>query len=96
MEKYKYKAVPSTRFSKDVRKLEKSGKYDLSKLKAVIKILAAGEQLPAQYVDHPMKGKFKGYRDCHIQPDWVLIYKLEKNELKLLLTRTGSHSDLEI
>ncbi|MEE0134021.1 MAG: type II toxin-antitoxin system YafQ family toxin [Treponema sp.] len=56
--------------------------------------LAAGETLEPKYKDHPLTGKLKGYRDCHIQPDWLLIYQYHHEGLYLYLTRTGSHSDL--
>ena len=58
----------------------------------MVDILASGKKLPRKYKDHPLKGKYKGYYDCHILPDWVLIYKTEDNDLILL--DTGTHSDL--
>ncbi len=66
----------------------------MSLLKEVIDILARGEQLPQKYCDHLLAGDYSGYRECHIQPDWILIYRIEKDLLILGLTRTGSHSDL--
>ena len=57
-------------------------------------MLARGEELPAKYKNHPLKGKYKGYYDCHILPDWVLIYKIEKERLILILFDIGTHSDL--
>ena len=53
-----------------------------------------GETLPAEYCDHPLKGDKKGYRDCHIKGDWVLIYRIDKNVLTLVLSETGTHSDI--
>ena len=63
-------------------------------LEKVIDTLAKGEVLPPKYKNHPLKGKYLGYYDCHILPDWVLIYKIEKEELILLLFDIGTHSDL--
>ena len=60
----------------------------------MIDILASGESLPAKYQNHQLKGKYSGYFDCHVQPDWVLIYKIEKEKLILLLIDIGSHADL--
>lgn len=63
-------------------------------LEKVIDTLAKGEVLPPKYKNHPLKGKYLGYYDCHILPDWVLIYKIEKEELILLLFDIGTHSDI--
>lgn len=60
----------------------------------MIEILAKGEELPAKYQNHQLKGVYSGYYDCHIQPDWVLIYKIEKERLVLILIDIGSHADL--
>ena len=57
-------------------------------------MLAKGESLPAKYNNHPLKGNYSGYYDCHVQPDWILIYKIEKEKLILLLFDIGTHSDL--
>ena len=73
--------------------LQKRG-YDLSLFKEVVDMLLDGIPLPAKYRDHPMRGDRRGYRDCHIQGDWILIYKIDKNRLTLILTETGTHSDL--
>ena len=89
----KYRPQPTAKFKKDVKKLRKRG-YNLLLLKEVITKLANGETLPKQYKDHPLKGNKKGYRDCHISDDWVLIYKIDKNVLTLILTETGTHADL--
>jgi mRNA interferase YafQ len=74
-----------------VKRAEKRGK-DLGKLREALKLLIAGEGLPAGYKDHPLKGDWKGYRDAHIEPDWLLIYRVVGDELHLV--RTGSHADL--
>jgi mRNA interferase YafQ len=78
-------------FKKDVKRMRKRGK-DLEKVKAVIDLLVAGEPLPPKNRDHKLGGNWIGRRDCHIEPDWILIYKLTEDEL--LLERTGTHSDL--
>ena len=81
------------RFDKDLKKLKKR-KYDLKLLAKIINKLSDSEILPKKYRDHCLTGDYKGFRECHIQPDWLLIYKIEKNILVLTLSRTGTHSDL--
>ncbi|MCJ7529758.1 MAG: type II toxin-antitoxin system YafQ family toxin [Anaerolineales bacterium] len=71
--------------------MEKRGN-EIKKLLAVIEKLANEEELEARYKDQPLQGKFAGRRDCHINPDWILIYAIVDNELRLI--RTGTHSDL--
>jgi mRNA interferase YafQ len=83
--------VYTSQFKKDYKRIQKQGK-DTNKLRKVIEILASGEPLEPKYRDHPLFGKFKDYRDCHIEPDWILIYKLTAHTL--LLERTGTHSEL--
>jgi len=78
-------------FRKDYRKLRSSGK-DLSKLAVVIDTLAAGEALAESYRDHSLIGNYLGCRECHVSPDWLLIY--QTTETELILVRTGSHSEL--
>lgn len=90
---YKYQIVTTTKFEKEYKKIKKRG-YDENLLKKVIKILAQGKELPIIYKDHELIGNFKGYRECHILNDWLLIYKIEKEKLILVLSRTGSHLDL--
>jgi len=65
-----------------------------SELDAVVKLLSEEKPLPLKYKDHPLKGNFAGYRECHIRPNWLLMYKIDKKILTLVLVRTGSHSDL--
>jgi mRNA interferase YafQ len=67
---------------------------DMAKLADVVRILADGEMLPREYFDHMLHGKYEGYRECHIEPDWLLIYKITESVLVLSLVRTGSHSRL--
>ncbi|RNC29590.1 MAG: mRNA interferase YafQ [Candidatus Dichloromethanomonas elyunquensis] len=89
----KYTVKPSTVFQKDLKRVEKRG-YDLSLITEVIKIIASGEELPAKYKDHYLSGNYARCRECHITPDWLLIYELTESDLILYLTRTGTHSDL--
>jgi len=88
-----YDRIYSARFKRDLRRVNKQGK-DLSLLEEAIDILSNGEKLPAEYRDHPLKGKYVGYRECHIEDDWLLIYKKDNGLLILLLSRTGSHQEL--
>jgi len=81
----------TSQFKKDVKRLEKRGK-DLSKLKEALQALVSGVELAAPYRDHVLVGQYKGSRECHLEPDWLLIY--ERTETELVLIRTGSHSDL--
>jgi len=81
----------TTQFKRDVKKLLKGGK-NVEKLLRVIEILAEGEGLPYEYKAHPLRGNYKEKYDCHIEPDWILIYEIENNEL--VLYRTGNHSEL--
>ena len=60
----------------------------------VVTLLASGETLPVEFRDHSLSGNYSGYRECHIQPDWLLVYKITENQLLLTLYRTGTHSDL--
>lgn len=83
--------VWSGRFKRDVRRAQKRG-MDMEKLKVAITLLAQQTPLPASYNDHPLRGDWKGYRDLHIEPDWLLLYRVESTELRL--AATGSHSDL--
>jgi mRNA interferase YafQ len=83
--------IYSSQFKKDFKKIKSQGK-DISQLEIVIEKLLNNEQLDIKYRDHKLVGKWKNYRDCHIEPDWILIYKL--TDIALFLERTGSHSDL--
>jgi mRNA interferase YafQ len=78
-------------FKKEYKRAQKRG-HDTDKLRRVVDLLLSEIPLPETYEDHPLRGKFAGSRDCHIEPDWVLIYAIEGTELILL--RTGSHADL--
>ena len=88
-----YELKPTTQFKKDLKLCKKRG-LNLELLSEVLKLLVAGTPLPEKYHDHPLHGDFEGCRECHIQPDWLLIYEYSGSELIIYLTRTGSHSDL--
>lgn len=83
----------SNRFQKDLR-LAKKRNLDLTLLQDVVEKLADGEKLDPSYCDHPLLGEYNNFRECHIKPDWLLIYHIDNDELELFLLRTGSHSDL--
>jgi mRNA interferase YafQ len=85
------KLSQTRQFRKDIKRLQKRGK-DLAKLKAVIDQLITGQVLAPKHRDHPLSGGWVGHRDCHIEPDWILIYKILDHELRL--ERTGTHADL--
>lgn len=83
----------TTRFKKDLKIAQKRG-YNTTLLKTVIECLAHEDSLPPKHKDHALIGNYVGYRECHITPDWLLIYKIEKEVVTLILSRTGTHSDL--
>lgn len=87
------KVYYSNRALKDIEKAKKRH-YDMSLFKEVIIKLTNQEKLDAKYRDHPLQGKWQGYRDCHIQRDWILIYKIHNDLLIVEVARTGTHSDL--
>ncbi len=89
----KYNIRRTSQFKKDYKSIVKQ-KQDVKLLQEVVRLLAEGKPLPEKYHDHPLTGNWKGYRECHIKPDWLLIYLVEEAVLVLTLTRTGSHSDL--
>ncbi len=81
----------TSQFKKDLKRLTKRGK-DIAKLKSLVTLIAQDLPLEDRYKDHPLVGNWLGSHDCHIEPDWLLIYRLSENEL--FLERTGSHADL--
>lgn len=85
--------VASNRFKKDLKLAVKRG-YKMSLLEAVVDKLAAQEPLDEKYKDHLLTGDYGGFRECHITPDWLLVYQIREKELILFLSRTGTHSDL--
>lgn len=89
----KYKIIPTSKFQKDLRRIQKRG-YDMSLITNVIKIIASGEEIPSKYREHKLSGNYSSCRECHITPDWLMIYELVEDDLLLYLTRTRTHSDL--
>lgn len=87
------KIVPSNQFKKDLKLAYKRG-LDISLLNSVVNDLAEGKTLDVKYRDHNLAGNYRSFRECHIEPDWLLIYRVTKDSLELLLFRTGTHSDL--
>lgn len=89
-----YTLVFTKQFRKDIRKLQRSHYFDLRTLQEVIDILAQGRRLSMRHRDHPLRGNLVGRRECHIAPDWLLVYRKCERTLVLILLRTGSHADL--
>lgn len=89
----KYTIKPTLKFQKDLKRIKRRG-YDLSLLNDIIKKLANGEELPQKNKDHNLQGGYSRCRECHVAPDWLLIYEIFDDDLFLYLTRTGTHSDL--
>jgi len=83
--------ISGAQFRRDVKLAERRGK-DTTKLRELILLLIEGEPLPPRYKDHSLGGDWKHHRDCHIEPDWLLLYKIDGSDLYLV--RTGTHSDL--
>jgi mRNA interferase YafQ len=83
----------TNQFKKDFKKAKKQGK-NLEKLKEVLVLLQEQQTLPPKYKDHALTGNYIGKRECHIEPDWLLIYKIDGDKLILILARIGSHSEL--
>ena len=81
----------TTQFSRDVKRMRKRGK-DLGNLQEIVRLLAAGVLLPPKHRDHPLIGQWRPSRDCHVDPDWILIYTADAKSLRL--ERTGAHADL--
>lgn len=80
-------------FKKDYKRIKKRG-YDISLLERVITMLANQQQLPPKYRDHALTGNYAGFRECHIRPDWLLVYRIDSGILTLTLSRTGTHTEL--
>ncbi len=87
------KIVSSNRFKKDLKLAIKRG-YNIGLLEEVVNTLASCKSLEPKYRDHELSGEYKGLRECHITPDWLLVYQIFDDELVLYLSRTGTHSDL--
>ena len=90
---YKYRLSESVRFKRELIRAKKRG-LDIDELDFIVRKLRRDEPLDLKYKDHPLKGKYAGHRECHINSDWLLIYKKMKEKLVLHLARTGTHSDL--
>lgn len=93
MSDYKYGLKPTTKFKKDYKLAKKRG-LDMRLLEYVIDELLLGHTLDAKYLDHPLYGDYEGFNECHIQPDWLLIYGKDEENLILTAVRTGTHTDL--
>lgn len=87
------KIVPSNQFKKDLKLARKRG-CRMEYLRDVVNALANEQKLDEKYRDHGLSGNYNGFRECHIEPDWLLIYRVNQNDLELFLFRTGTHSDL--
>ncbi|MBQ0009507.1 MAG: type II toxin-antitoxin system YafQ family toxin [Ruminococcus sp.] len=83
----------TTQFKKDYKLAMKRGR-NIDALDDTIRMIAGGEPLPPKLCDHALSGNFKGFRECHVEPDWLLVYAVQKHVLTLTLIRTGTHSDL--
>lgn len=86
--------VRTTQFKRDFKKVSRSGRYAVSDFLEVVDMLARDVSLPPKNCDHALSGEWQGFRECHIKPDWLLIYEKPKGKLVLVLARTGSHSEL--
>lgn len=84
-------SISGGQFKRDVQQAERRGK-DMGKLRVLVLLLIENKPLPAKYKDHPLKGDWKHHRNSHIEPDWLLIYKIDGNNLHLV--RTGTHADI--
>ena len=93
MSDYKYGLKSTTKFKKDYKLAKKRG-LDMRLLEYVIDELLLGHTLDAKYLDHPLHGDYEGFNECHIQPDWLLIYGKDEENLILTEVRTGTHTDL--
>lgn len=87
------KLVPTSQFKKDYKKAQKRG-LDMSELQRVLDLLCAEEPLEEHYRDQALADGYAGFRECHIRPDWLLVYAIDKGRLLLVASRTGTHSDL--
>lgn len=85
--------VPSNQFKRDLRLAKKRG-CNMEHLRDVVNALASEQKLDEKYRDHGLTGNYSVFRECHIEPDWLLIYRISKDALELFLFRTGTHSDL--
>ena len=94
MSEYKYKLAKTNKFKKDYKLMQKRNNFDKEEFQKVLDILLRGDALPSKYCNHILEPKSERLYECHIKPDWLLIYMINNDMLILTLTRTGSHSDL--
>ena len=87
------KIVPSNQFKRDLKIARKRG-CKIEHLRDVVNVLASEQKLDEKYRDHRLAGNYNGFRECHIEPDWLLVYRINQDALELFLFRTGTHSDL--
>lgn len=85
--------IPSNQFKRDLKLAKKRG-LKIDSLRTVVNMLAEQKKLDAKYRDHSLTGEYRGFRECHIEPDWLLVYRVNEDALELFLFRTGTHSDL--
>jgi len=88
-----YEISKTGQFKNDFKLMVKWG-CSISKLETLLNLLITGDKLPREYKEHPLQNNFKGHLDCHIEPDWLLIFKRDTNEKLITLVRTGTHSDI--
>jgi mRNA interferase YafQ len=86
--------VYAKQFDRDLKRLQRSGHHDIEKLKEIVRLLIDEHPLQIKHRDHSLTGKFKGRRECHIEPDWLLVYKVNMKAKVIVFERTGSHSDI--
>lgn len=89
----KYRIQLTNKYKKDYKKMAKQG-ADMTALSKVVRELSVGKRLAWRHKDHALKEEYKGYRECHIKPDWLLIYRIEEDELVLVLVDTGTHAEM--
>jgi mRNA interferase YafQ len=88
-----YEIKITGQFKKDFKLISRRN-YNISKLETLLNLLILGDKLPSKYKEHPLKNNFKNFSDCHIEPDWLLIFKRDDAEKIITLVRTGTHSDI--
>lgn len=89
-----YRIVPSKQFKKDFKRAARSGRFDLPLFNEIVNFLAKGEPLDKKHKDHDLQGSMQDFRECHVKPDLLLVYKIYQGQLILELVRLGSHSEL--
>ena len=89
-----YTVLLSHKYKKSLKKIKKSGKYNISDIEDIVSIISSGKKLDTKYQDHNLNGKMSDYRECHIKPDLLLVYQIKKDKLILLLVNISKHSNL--